>query len=114
MSKPSKKYLNLQNPFMFSPFYCFLFFYHFTSPIAGEVLTPYNPVENIALDCGFSGNCTTQDPQTWIRDINSAYSPLDPHTSSAISTAPQSRTAVLQVPTAQYASHAPNSLISFQ
>ncbi|XP_065616686.1 receptor-like protein kinase FERONIA [Quercus suber] len=99
MSKTSKKYLSLQDPFLFSPFYVFLFFYHFfTSPIAGELLAPYKPVENIALDCGFSGNSTTQDPRTWIGDINSTYSPLDPHNSSAISTAPQSRTAVLQVP----------------
>ncbi|XP_030929976.1 receptor-like protein kinase FERONIA [Quercus lobata] len=98
MSKTSKKYLYLQNPFMFSPFYAFHFFYHFTSPIAGELLAPYNLVENIALDCGFSGNSTTLDPRTWIGDINSTYSPLDPHNSSAISTAPQSRTAVPQVP----------------
>ncbi|KAL4620293.1 hypothetical protein ACB092_06G143100 [Castanea dentata] len=98
MSKTSQKYLNRQNPFMFSPFYVFLFFYHFTSPIAGELLVPYNPVENIALDCGFSGNSTTLDLRTWFGDINSIYSPLDPHNSSVISTAPQSRTAVLQVP----------------
>ncbi|KAK4577440.1 hypothetical protein RGQ29_027801 [Quercus rubra] len=98
MSKTSKKYLCLQNPFMFSPFYVFLFLYQFTSPIAGELLAPYNPVENIALDCGFSGNSTTLDLRTWFGDINSTYSPLDPHNSSVISTAPQSRTAGLQVP----------------
>nr|POF06700.1 receptor-like protein kinase anxur1 [Quercus suber] len=99
MSKTSKKYLSLQDPFLFSPFYVFLFFYHFfTSPIAGELLAPYKPVENIALDCGFSGNSTTLDLRTWFGDINSTYSPLDPHNSSVISTAPQSRTAGLQVP----------------
>ncbi|GMN35240.1 hypothetical protein TIFTF001_042192 [Ficus carica] len=33
----------------------------------------YDPVDDIAIDCGFSGNNTSLDPRSWIGDINSKY-----------------------------------------
>nr|XP_023873755.1 receptor-like protein kinase FERONIA [Quercus suber]XP_023908279.1 receptor-like protein kinase FERONIA [Quercus suber]POE84206.1 receptor-like protein kinase feronia [Quercus suber]POF16000.1 receptor-like protein kinase feronia [Quercus suber] len=81
---------------MFSLFYVSLFFYYFTSPIASELLASYKPVENIAINCGSSGNSTTLDARKWFGDINSTYSPLEPHNLSNISTAPQSPTAAVQ------------------
>ena len=94
MSKTSKKYLNLQNLFMFSPFYVSLFFYYFTSLVASESI--YNPVENIALDCGSSADTTTAiNDRTWLGDMNSK-----PHnlTSSVTSEAHQPPTQDDKVP----------------
>ena len=54
---------------MFSPFYVSLFFYYFTSLVASESI--YNPVENIALDCGSSANTTAINDRTWLGDLNS-------------------------------------------
>ena len=56
---------------MFSPFYVSLFFCYFTSPISSESLAPYNPIENIALDCGSSSNSTGMNNRIWLADSNS-------------------------------------------
>ncbi|KAM3697319.1 hypothetical protein ACJW31_06G103400 [Castanea mollissima] len=96
MSKTGKKHLYPQNLFMFSLFYVSLFFYYSASPIASELPASYNLVENIAINCGSSGDSTTRDTRKWFGDINSTYSPLEPHNLSNISTAPQSPTAAVQ------------------
>ncbi|GMN74679.1 hypothetical protein TIFTF001_055447, partial [Ficus carica] len=33
----------------------------------------YDPVDDIAIDCGFSGNNTPLDTRSWIGDINSKH-----------------------------------------
>ncbi|PON39472.1 Mitogen-activated protein kinase kinase kinase [Trema orientale] len=35
----------------------------------------YDPVDNITIDCGSSGNLTTQEPRNWNGDIGSKYFP---------------------------------------
>ena len=82
---------------MFSPFYVsLLYFYYFTSPIASESLAPYNPVENIALDCGSSGNNTGQGHRPWLGD--STNSKLHNLAFSIISEALKPPTQVDRVP----------------
>ena len=85
MSRASKKYLNLENLLSFSPLYISLFFYYLSIPSESSVF--YSPVENTALDCGSSGNTTALDGRIWVGDVNSEYSPLQPHNLSVTSIA---------------------------
>ena len=85
MIRASKKYLNLENLLSFSPLYISLFFYYLSIPSESSVF--YSQVENTALDCGSSGNTTALDGRIWVGDVNSEYSPLQPHNLSVTSIA---------------------------
>jgi hypothetical protein len=61
-----------------TPLYLAFFLYHLTSTVAGGSLSPYTPVDNILLNCGYLGNSTSLDSRTWIGDLNSnKFSPVD-------------------------------------
>ncbi|GMN31496.1 hypothetical protein TIFTF001_050740, partial [Ficus carica] len=50
------------------PFSVFLIFHVFTFGIT-EGQSPYNPQDNIALDCGSKGRKTLQSNRTWDGDV---------------------------------------------
>ncbi|XP_047310724.1 receptor-like protein kinase FERONIA [Impatiens glandulifera] len=56
------------SPFLFC--FCILFFLVFK---ISAPLTPFYPLENIAINCGFLGNTTGIDGRHWIGDIGSMY-----------------------------------------
>ncbi|XP_057492117.1 receptor-like protein kinase FERONIA [Actinidia eriantha] len=48
----------------------YFFLRHLTIPVAGAL---YYPLDNIAVNCGFSGNSTAADGRQWIGDNGSKY-----------------------------------------
>ena len=59
------------------PFFLCLIFHVFTFGITEGQPLPYNPQDNIALDCGSEGRKTLQNNWTWDGDINSKLFPLE-------------------------------------
>ncbi|RVW98060.1 Receptor-like protein kinase FERONIA [Vitis vinifera] len=60
-----------------SPFY-FLLLQCFSTVTASNYAATYNPTDNIALDCGSSGNSTASDGRAWTGDIGSILATLQP------------------------------------
>ncbi|GFY86943.1 malectin/receptor-like protein kinase family protein [Actinidia rufa] len=54
-------------PFIISLYF---FFHHLIIPVAGAL---YYPLDNIAVNCGFSNNSTAADGRQWIGDSGSKY-----------------------------------------
>ncbi|GFY86935.1 protein kinase superfamily protein [Actinidia rufa] len=48
----------------------YFFLHHLIIPVAGAI---YYPLDNIAVNCGFSGNSTAADGRQWIGDNGSKY-----------------------------------------
>ncbi|XP_052489950.1 receptor-like protein kinase FERONIA [Gossypium raimondii] len=62
-----------------------LFFFFFSSqyivvPVTADFnVTPYHPIENIAIDCGSpSTNASSLDSRSWVGDGNGKFSPIEP------------------------------------
>ncbi|GFY86951.1 malectin/receptor-like protein kinase family protein [Actinidia rufa] len=54
-------------PIIISLYFCL---HHLIIPVAGAL---YHPLDNIAVNCGFSGNSTAADGRQWIGDSSSKY-----------------------------------------
>ncbi|XP_022759141.1 receptor-like protein kinase FERONIA [Durio zibethinus] len=68
----------LQNPlFLFLP--CLFFLVQFLAvPVTGDSLvTPYNPIENITIDCGSSTDDRSLDNRLWIGDGIGKFTPIE-------------------------------------
>ncbi|KAG2715468.1 hypothetical protein I3843_03G081600 [Carya illinoinensis] len=62
---------------LFTPL-CLVFLPHFLAiTVAGDLPSPYTPVDNILLNCGSSGNSTTADGRIWIGEASSKFLPLE-------------------------------------
>ncbi|XVF71254.1 hypothetical protein PTKIN_Ptkin12aG0021900 [Pterospermum kingtungense] len=52
----------------------FLFIENLAIPATGDSnLTPYNPIENITIDCGSTTDAPSMDKRLWIRDSNGNF-----------------------------------------
>ncbi|OMO50610.1 hypothetical protein COLO4_37986 [Corchorus olitorius] len=81
----------LQNPFF--PLFPFLliFVVNVAIPVTGDTqLTPFDPIENITIDCGSSTDIgQANDHRPWTGDGNGKFSPTEQQSNSKLSTAPQ-------------------------
>ncbi|CAK9324922.1 unnamed protein product [Citrullus colocynthis] len=67
-------------------FFLPLFYLHFLFLLgaAGDSLPSYQPIDNIALDCGFHGNSSQfGEKRIWVGDIDSKFFPSDPQQNGA-------------------------------
>ncbi|XP_021800891.1 receptor-like protein kinase FERONIA [Prunus avium] len=84
-----------------TPLFLPLFLHIITVHVAGDTSPIYTPVDDITLQCGFSGNqLNPGDNRTWTGDINSKFSPFPNQAvgrSSIYRQAPSS-SSVIQVP----------------
>ncbi|KAK9924882.1 hypothetical protein M0R45_033228 [Rubus argutus] len=82
------------------PLYISLFLHIVIQLVSGHPLPIYTPVEDITLNCGYSGS--VQDfysGRNWTGDINSNYSPIEVgNTTSQVEEAPPSFSSASQVP----------------
>ncbi|XP_022759143.1 receptor-like protein kinase FERONIA [Durio zibethinus] len=63
--------------FIFLPCLFFLIQY-LAVPVTGDSLvTPYNPIENITIDCGSSTDNRSLDNRPWIGDVNGKFTPIE-------------------------------------
>ncbi|KAH1129380.1 hypothetical protein J1N35_000758 [Gossypium stocksii] len=82
---------------------CLFFFFFFGQYLVASVtadftVTPFYPIENIAIDCGSSStNASFLDSRSWVGDGNGKFSPLEPQnnknkssTAKAVSPPPSS------------------------
>ncbi|TYG62351.1 hypothetical protein ES288_D07G222900v1 [Gossypium darwinii] len=83
---------SLQNSFP-----CLFFFFFFSSqyivvPVTADFnVTPYHPIENIAIDCGSnSTNASSPDSRSWVGDGNGKFSPIEPQNNKYKSSARKS------------------------
>ncbi|KAH0969037.1 hypothetical protein GBA52_029101 [Prunus armeniaca] len=80
MKNPSSKHLHksiTMKPFL-TPLFLPLFLHIITVHVAGDTSPIYTPVEDITLQCGFSGDqLNPDDTRTWTGDINSKFSPFE-------------------------------------
>ncbi|KAM1954354.1 hypothetical protein ACFX1T_023710 [Malus domestica] len=76
-----------------------LFLQIITLHVAGDSPSAYNPVDDITLKCGFSGDqVNQQDGRTWSGDINSKFSPFQAAGSSSVYKAATPISSSSQVP----------------
>ncbi|KAF5457616.1 hypothetical protein F2P56_021705 [Juglans regia] len=63
----------------FAPLYLAFFFllHDLICTVPVESSSPYTPIDQILLNCGFSGHSTALDGRTWIGDANSKFLPLE-------------------------------------
>ncbi|KAK8674217.1 hypothetical protein V6N13_112512 [Hibiscus sabdariffa] len=68
----------LQNLFLLM-FHCLFFFIQYlVSPVTGDFLvTPYDPMENITIDCGSSTGGQSRDPRPWFGEGDGKFSLID-------------------------------------
>ncbi|XP_021800893.1 LOW QUALITY PROTEIN: receptor-like protein kinase FERONIA [Prunus avium] len=80
MKNPSSKHLHksiTMKPFL-TPLFLPLFLHIITLHVAGDTSPIYTPVDDITLQCGFSGDkLNPDDTRTWTGDINSKFSPFE-------------------------------------
>ncbi|GMI66227.1 FERONIA [Hibiscus trionum] len=59
---------------------CLFFFFigYLAVPVTSDtVVTPYNPIENIIIDCGSSIDGQSLDRRSWVGDVNGKFTPLE-------------------------------------
>ncbi|BFG20471.1 hypothetical protein CerSpe_067450 [Prunus speciosa] len=84
-----------------TPLFLPLFLHIITVHVAGDTSPIYTPVDDITLQCGFSGDqLNPDDTRTWTGDINSKFSPFENQAagSPSISRQAPSSSSVSQVP----------------
>ncbi|GFS30492.1 malectin/receptor-like protein kinase family protein [Actinidia rufa] len=62
-------------------FFCL---HHFVVTIAVDFLTLYSPIDNVAINCGSSGDSTAPDGREWVGDIGSKLAQLRQWTSKSV------------------------------
>ncbi|KAB2075114.1 hypothetical protein ES319_A07G198900v1 [Gossypium barbadense] len=72
--------LSLQNSFPCLFFFFFFFSQYLVAPVTADfVVTPYYPIENIAIDCGSpSTKASSLDSRSWLGDGNGKFSLIEP------------------------------------
>ncbi|KAK9013192.1 hypothetical protein V6N11_041211 [Hibiscus sabdariffa] len=81
------------------PLPCLFFIVYLILPVIGDSVTPYNPTEDITIDCGSSTDAESSDLRLWIRDGNGNLSLIEKQNkSSAIKTETQLPSSVDMVP----------------
>ncbi|KAK9013179.1 hypothetical protein V6N11_041198 [Hibiscus sabdariffa] len=68
----------LQNLFFLMLRCLFFFIQYLASPVTGDFLvTPYDPVENMAIDCGSSTGGQSRDPRPWFGEGDGKFSLIE-------------------------------------
>ncbi|TYI20117.1 hypothetical protein ES332_A07G213400v1 [Gossypium tomentosum] len=72
--------LSLQNSFPCLFFFFFFFSQYLVAPVTADfVVTPYYPIENIAIDCSSpSTKASSLDSRSWLGDGNGKFSLIEP------------------------------------
>ncbi|PRQ53328.1 putative non-specific serine/threonine protein kinase [Rosa chinensis] len=83
-----------------APLYLSLFLHILTLLVSGDPPPIYTPVEDITLNCGYSGSLQDfYSNRNWTGDINSKLSPIEAgNTTSQVKEAPPSSSSASQVP----------------
>ncbi|XP_034210368.1 receptor-like protein kinase FERONIA [Prunus dulcis] len=70
-----------------TPLFLPVFLHIITVHVAGDTSPIYTPVDDITVQCGFSGHqLNTEDNRTWTGDINSEFSPYEDEPAGSSST----------------------------
>ncbi|KAG8471753.1 hypothetical protein CXB51_036629 [Gossypium anomalum] len=78
MEIPSKTTFSVQNLLFRSFLHLFFFIQYLVVPVTAEFnVTPYNPIENFAIDCGSSMGGKSWDDRPWVGDGNGKFSLIE-------------------------------------
>ncbi|TYG87691.1 hypothetical protein ES288_A13G236000v1 [Gossypium darwinii] len=78
MEIPSRTTFSVQNLLFHSFLHLFFFIQYLAVPVTAEFnVTPYNPIENFAINCGSSMGGKSWDDRPWVGDGNGKFSLIE-------------------------------------